>query len=130
MTIPRCPTPLASSFPSCAPAARDLDLDEYTPEAKRARHQIGEVAVTTPAWQTLSLDVPRALVRRGLNKLDFRAETFTLTALCGIDTPGPLCPTSAGGSQASVLIRADTVEPNQVVNLAMFLHRLDFDPPP
>lgn len=105
----------------------NLDLDEFTPAAERARHRIGEVTVTGRGWRSITLDVPAVLVRPGLNKLGFRAETFAVAALCDVDTPDLLCPTSAGTSRASVLIRAGSGEPNEVVNVSVFLHRLDFD---
>lgn len=105
----------------------NLDLDQFTPAAERATHQIGEIAVSGRGWQDVTLDVPPALVRRGLNKLGFRAETFTVAALCDIDTLAILCPTGDGAARASVMVRTDTGEPDGVVNVSVLLERVDFD---
>lgn len=105
----------------------NLDLVEYTPARARAAHQLAEVEVG-PGWQTVTLDVPPGLVRRGLNKLGFRAAAFTPAALCPTGTPEAIC--AATGYRApqpapAALVYTDTTEPAAVVNLSMLIERLD-----
>jgi hypothetical protein len=107
----------------------NLDLDEYTPAGARGAHSLGKLAITEPGWNRATFDVPAGLVRRGLNKLGFRAERFTRVALCDAGTTEALCAELRGDradQPAATLMRAPTEEPDQVVNLSMFLHRVDF----
>jgi hypothetical protein len=105
----------------------NLDLDEYTPARARAGHLLGEVTATGPGWQTATLDIPPALVRTGLNKLGFKAGAPTAVALCGTQVAEALCARTTGTPSPTMIVRADTAEPSAVVNLSMFMHRLDFE---
>lgn len=105
----------------------NLDLHEYTPAGQRARHQLGVADVKAPGWQSVTLTVPPALVRRGVNKLGFRAAQLPIVALCDRDGSEALCAAAASAGHATALVRATTTEPATVTGVSMLLHRLDFD---
>lgn len=106
----------------------NLDLDAYTPAAERAAHHLGTIDVVQPGWQRVSFVLPPGITRVGLNKLGLRADHFTQTAVCDVVTAEVLCAAlrGDGGTVPEVVLRAPTEERPQVVNLSMFLHRVDF----
>ncbi len=104
----------------------NLDLDAYTPASGRAAHHLGTVEIV-PGWQTLTLDVPADLPRRGLNKLGFRAARLPDVALCGAATPDALC---ARLGAPTALYRFATTERDTATGLSVFLHRLTFEATP
>lgn len=110
----------------------NLDLDEYTPPGQRAAHALG--AVDLPGgWQTITLDVPAGVTRRGLNKLGFRADRLPSVALCGAATAEALCarlPVPVGGSAATALYRFPTQEADAITGLSVFVHRLTLERAP
>jgi len=60
----------------------NLDLYKYDAAKDRSAHQIGTYEVKTAGWQTIIVQVPASVTRRGLNKLGFRASSFAPVTVC------------------------------------------------
>ena len=60
----------------------NLDLYEYDRPADRAKHLVGTFDAPNEGWHKVELQVPPQLVRRGLNKLGFRADRMQASVLC------------------------------------------------
>jgi hypothetical protein len=60
----------------------NLDLYEYDRPADRAKHLVGTFDAPSVGWYKVELPVPAALVRRGLNKLGFRADRMQAVVMC------------------------------------------------
>lgn len=60
----------------------NLDLFEYDTPRDRAKHLIGTFDVPSEGWHTVELQIPANVVRKGLNKLGFRAGRLQAVVLC------------------------------------------------
>lgn len=60
----------------------NLDLYAYDLPRDRGKHAVGSITTTGAGWQTIGLDIPVTLTRRGLNKLGFRVSRFEPLMLC------------------------------------------------
>lgn len=58
------------------------DLYAYDDAPARAKHALATVQVDKLGWQTIHLDVPASVTRKGLNKLGFKASAFQVLAVC------------------------------------------------
>lgn len=115
-----------------APAANsltfywNLDLDEYTPKAKRKQHELGSFTIPAPGWHTVTLAIPRNLVRTGLNKLGFRAGYFPIVGICAAGTSDAACRSQPAVTPPSLVVLAPTSEADAVWGVSAFLHRIAF----
>jgi hypothetical protein len=69
----------------------NLDLYAYDRRADRAAHAIGTHRVEVPGWQRVRLEIPPALLKRGLNKLGFRRDDWARAVLCPRSAPPADC---------------------------------------
>ena len=60
----------------------NLDLYAYDHPRDRKAHLVGSITTTTAGWQKVHLDVPAALLRKGLNKLGLRTAEFHAVSYC------------------------------------------------
>lgn len=60
----------------------NLDLYAYDRESDRKAHLVGTEKADAAGWHHVHFEIPAKLVRRGLNKLGFRADSFHRLALC------------------------------------------------
>ena len=60
----------------------NLDLYAYDRPSDRASHHLGTYVAPAGGWQTVSFDIPERLLKRGLNKLGFRAKGWLPAAVC------------------------------------------------
>ncbi len=60
----------------------NLDLYAYDDAADRPKHAMGAYKIDHVGWQTIHLDVPPGVTRKGINKLGFRAGSFQSLAVC------------------------------------------------
>ena len=90
----------------------NLDLYKYDLPEDRHAHAIGTYAVTNPGWQTIHLDIPAGVTRKGFNKLGFRTSSFravticpptTSAAACAMQRPRPLGPGAPTDEELLVL---------------------------
>lgn len=106
----------------------NLDLYAYDAPPDRAHHAIGEYTVEKPGWQTVHLDIPAGLTRKGLNKLGFRASRFTAVAMCPSGTADSVCAavSTVGSSETPVVIHEEHVESPTAVGVSTFVGSLVF----
>lgn len=69
----------------------NLDLYSYDRAEDRKAHLVGTYEVQKLGWQTVHLEIPAGVTRKGLNKLGFRAANFRTVTMCPPDVPDELC---------------------------------------
>jgi hypothetical protein len=106
----------------------NLDLYAYDAPHDRDRHAIGKYAVVKPGWQTVHLEIPPGLTRKGLNKLGFRAGDLTPVAMCPPATPDGVCAAvrTSASSEPPVVVHDDHVESPSEIEVSTFVGSLVF----
>lgn len=106
----------------------NLDLYAYDAPRDRDRHAIGSYAVVNPGWQTVHLDIPRDLTRKGLNKLGFRASDLTPVTMCPPTTEDSVCAAIRSGASNAVpvVVHDDHVESPYSIEVSTFIGSLVF----
>jgi hypothetical protein len=69
----------------------NLDLYYYDAASDRREHELGTYEIKTPGWQTIHLNVPPGVTRKGLNKIGFRVGRFQPFTVCPPSVPIQLC---------------------------------------
>lgn len=109
----------------------NLDLYAFDLPEDRPHHQIGELAVTQPGWQHVTLAVPAALTRRGLNKLGFKVTGFQPIVFCPPDESDVAClqevpPDPTASDPSARVIHSSSVTSAERVRASLFATTLDF----
>ncbi len=111
----------------------NVDLFSYTRRADLDRHLLATVTLR-PGWQTVRVEVPAALLRRGLNKLGLTVDAMPATVLCPAAREPSEClaaprpPLGSGQPDLSPqrLLRTDGDGPPIAVNTGLLLGALTF----
>ena len=69
----------------------NLDLYAYDDADDRPKHGIGTYKIDHLGWQTVHLEVPAKVTRKGINKLGFRASAFQSLAVCPTEWSDAQC---------------------------------------
>jgi hypothetical protein len=111
----------------------NLDLYAYDRAKDRSAHRVGAHAVDAPGWQKVRLEIPPQLLKKGLNKLGFRAEAFATGVMCPKAFADDACVNALlASTPASEIksppraIRADDVAEIQFHHASLFAHALQF----
>jgi len=114
----------------------NLDLYAYDEPEARAKHAIGSYAVEHLGWQTIHLDVPAGVTRKGLNKLGFRVGAFQSLAVCPTAWSEAQCtqvrpqsepaPTALEPLSPMTVVRDEHVTAAAPMRASLFAGTLDF----
>jgi hypothetical protein len=69
----------------------NLDLYAYDLPRDRANHKLGTYVAPHGGWQTITLDIPPQLLKKGLNKLGFVAKGWLPATMCPKDYTESAC---------------------------------------
>ncbi len=124
---------LYASHPNTYQFFWNLDLYAYDRPKDRNAHRLGVHTVAQPGWQKVRLEIPPKLLKKGLNKLGFRADTFVAGVMCPKAFADDACANAylaatppADLKGAPRAIRADNVAEIQFHHASLFAHALDF----
>lgn len=111
----------------------NVDLFSYTRRSELARHQLATVALR-PGWQTVRVELPPALLRRGLNKLGLSVDAMPATVLCPaalepaacLAAPRPPLATGRPDLAPQRIVRTEGDGPAIALNTGLLLGTLTF----
>ncbi len=113
----------------------NLDLYAYDRPSDRKSHELATLSASAPGWTRVTFDVPKGLVKRGLNKVGFRASSFAPVVLCpqGFETSAceasyrteePFTDKEMRG-KAPVVIRPEGQQETAFLAASLFAHALE-----
>ena len=132
--------PRAVEFEFYAPLATtyrfywNLDLYAYDRPKDRAAHEVGAHTAAAAGWQRVRLELPEKLLKKGLNKLGFRRDTWAPTVLCpkGVGDDACIASVPKSGQDEELeklpvhVVRPDGIAEMRYAVVSLFAHRLDF----
>ncbi len=110
----------------------NLDLYYYDAASDRKAHQVASYSVEKTGWQSIHIDVPAGMTRRGLNKLGFRASELAPVTICPLPFEVAACSTVKDEPDDGdvFVVRAEGVTEPTPMHASVFVGTLDFTYPP